>query len=229
MIVAFVLVLVLAAMVVVFLVLENRDLDKRLRGEQMRADAASDDAQRARSRARIAADQRSLAVTGYQDLLAEVRDLASQLEASHGELLARRAAPDRRRPARQVAEGWAVTWRAFLLTTVAAAAVAVLVTMQVRTRDITLTTSGVTTQEEGAYLGWARTEAPELWAADDALLLRVGLGLCESINRIPAPAVAPQPVGGLTTRELRAVTDAATRHLCPAQRGKVTGYLRGTR
>lgn len=160
MIVAFVLVLVLAAMVVVFLVLENRDLDKRLRGEQMRADAASDDAQRARSRARIAADQRSLAVTGYQDLLAEVRDLASQLEASHGELLARPAAPDRRRPARQVAEGWAVTWRAFLLTTVAAAAVAVLVTMQVRTRDITLTTSGVTTQEEGAYLGWARTGRP---------------------------------------------------------------------
>ncbi|TDD37829.1 hypothetical protein E1287_07145 [Actinomadura sp. KC06] len=119
-----------------------------------------------------------------------------------------------------------MNWRTFLLPIVAAACGGLLLVPQISTQDVDLNTTGLSTEEEGAYLGWARTEAPELWAASDAQLLRIGLGLCAAIDRVPDPVVEPRPVEGLTGREIHAITNAATQHLCPTLRPKVAGYLR---
>ncbi|MFV2172276.1 hypothetical protein ACFHW2_12175 [Actinomadura sp. LOL_016] len=78
---------------------------------------------------------------------------------------------------------------------------------------------------EGAYLGQARAQAATLRGASDDRLLNTGLALCGAFGQAPDPAVTPIPLDGVTDAELAAVTDAATRHLCPSQRTKVHGYL----
>ena len=122
-----------------------------------------------------------------------------------------------------------MTWRTILLTVVAVACGGVLLVAQLSTQEIAPHTAGVSVAEEGAYLGWARAEAPELWGASDAQLVRAGLGVCAALDRIPEPVVVPRPVDGLTERETYAITAAATRHLCPGLRPKVAGYLRSAR
>lgn len=118
-----------------------------------------------------------------------------------------------------------MTWRMFLLSVVVAAFGGLLIAYQPDTRSIDLATTSTSTQEQDAYLERARAEAPELWAASDAVLLNAGVGLCAGLKRIPEPVVTPRPVNGLTANELRGVTDAATRHLCPSARPKVSTYL----
>ncbi|NEA21557.1 hypothetical protein [Actinomadura bangladeshensis] len=118
-----------------------------------------------------------------------------------------------------------MTLRMFLLSAVVAAFGGLLVAYQLDTRTIDLATTSASVQARDAYLEDARDGAPELWAATDQVLLRTGLGLCAAIRQIPDPQVAPRPVSGLTANELRAITDAATSHLCATARPRVTDYL----
>lgn len=120
-------------------------------------------------------------------------------------------------------------WRILLIPAVVAAAGGVFLAQQIHTQTIQLNTAAVSGGAADAYLGRARAEAPELWAADDAVLIRAGISLCGALDRMPDPEVAPRPVDGLTGREMYAITSAATLHLCPGQRSRVTGYLRDAR
>ncbi|MEU4825133.1 hypothetical protein AB0H37_24945 [Actinomadura sp. NPDC023710] len=120
-------------------------------------------------------------------------------------------------------------WRILLIPAVVAAAGGVFLAQQIHTQAIQLNTAAVSQDAASAYLGRARVEAPELWAAEDEVLIRAGIGLCGAIERMPDPDVAPRPVSGLTDREMYAITLAATLHLCPGQNGRVTGYLRDAR
>lgn len=119
--------------------------------------------------------------------------------------------------------------RILLIPAIVAAAGGVYLARQINTQTIQLNTAAVSQPAAGAYLERARVEAPELWAAEDGMLIRAGIGLCGAIKQAPDPEVVPRPVDGLTNREMYAITLATTAHLCPAQRGKVTGYLRDAR
>ncbi|MFE9099909.1 hypothetical protein [Actinomadura geliboluensis] len=120
-------------------------------------------------------------------------------------------------------------WRFILLPVVAAVLGGVFLAAQLHTREITLNTERISPSTAGDYIGQARAEAPQLHAAGDLQLVRVGVALCTAIGRVPGQEAAPSAVEGLTPDELYAVTDAATRHLCPEQRAKVAGYLRAAR
>ncbi|WP_141576189.1 hypothetical protein [Actinomadura sp. WMMA1423] len=82
-------VLVVAAGVIVILLCDQRVLNRKLTAEQMRADAAFDDARRARAAKVIADEQRERAVLGYGEVLAQVADLADHLRANHHDLVAK--------------------------------------------------------------------------------------------------------------------------------------------
>lgn len=82
--------LAVAVAAIVILVLDLRATERKLRGEQMRADASSAETHRLRSRLELEKGRRDLAEVGYQDLLTEVAAMATQMEASHGKLAARR-------------------------------------------------------------------------------------------------------------------------------------------
>lgn len=120
-------------------------------------------------------------------------------------------------------------FRILLLPVLAGAIAGVFIAFQLKSRTVELGTSGVSVEQQGSYLGRARAAAPELQAATDGQLLRIGLGLCGAFGQVPEETVTPHPVGGLTARELYAITESATRHLCPNARPKVTPYLRGGR
>lgn len=81
--------LIVAAAVVVVLILDVRAAEKKLRGEQMRADAASADAARARSAQVIAEENRDRAVLGYSEILGQVAELALHLRANHHDIAAK--------------------------------------------------------------------------------------------------------------------------------------------
>ncbi|WP_433330081.1 DUF732 domain-containing protein [Spirillospora sp. CA-294931] len=116
-------------------------------------------------------------------------------------------------------------WRTLLLPiVVGAAGAAILVAQQ---PNLTLDVTGHSAEVQ--YLGQARDLDPALSGTTDATLLRVGRGLCQAIGSVPEKAAEPHPVDGLTEASTRAMTDAATQHLCPAQRAKVSGYLRAQR
>ncbi|NEA21556.1 hypothetical protein [Actinomadura bangladeshensis] len=82
--------LVLAVAVAVTVGLDLRAAEKKLRGERMRADASAEESRRLKARVVVEEERRSLAVIGYRDLLTEVKQLASHLEANHEPLVARR-------------------------------------------------------------------------------------------------------------------------------------------
>ena len=81
--------LIVAAVVVVVLIFDVRAAEKKLRGEQMRADAACADAARARSAQVIAEENRDRAVLGYSEILGQVAELALHLRANHHDIAAK--------------------------------------------------------------------------------------------------------------------------------------------
>ncbi|WP_141576188.1 hypothetical protein [Actinomadura sp. WMMA1423] len=115
--------------------------------------------------------------------------------------------------------------RLLLIPAVVAAAGGLFLAQQTGTQAAQLNTTAVSRHASAAYLDRARVEAPELWAADDLLLIRAGVGLCGVIEQAPDAEVVPRPVDGLTDREMRVITTASTRHLCPGQRSRVATYL----
>lgn len=88
--IALILGLVLAVAAAVTVARDLRAAERKLQAERMRADAATDETRRLRSRVAIEKGRRDLAEVGYRDLLTEVEDMAAQMEASYGELVARR-------------------------------------------------------------------------------------------------------------------------------------------
>lgn len=63
----------------------------------------------------------------------------------------------------------------------------------------------------------------------DTTLLTIGHSLCRALTHTAGPDVHPVPLRGISAADTREVADAATAHLCPAQRPKLAVYLRGTR